>query len=54
MKFCHGMRLAIVGSRTFSDYVLLKAAIASYYNWPGCVSEIVSGGAAGAVGQTFR
>ena len=37
-------RLAIVGSRTFSDYALLKKTLDEYKN----ISKIISGGARGA------
>lgn len=41
------MKIAVVGSRTFSDYILLKSVLnlAAKY---GFVTEIVSGGAQGA------
>lgn len=40
--------LAIVGSRTFSNYILLKETINQFYPSPGDIKEIVSGGAYGA------
>jgi len=46
------MKLAIVGSRSFSDYILLKESILK--SFPG-VTIVVSGGAKGAdqLGQKF-
>ncbi|MAH42110.1 hypothetical protein CL614_00020 [archaeon] len=38
------MKLAVVGSRTFKDYILLNQTLSQYDN----VTEIVSGGAGGA------
>jgi len=38
------MRLAVVGSRSFKDYNLLKSELKKYEN----ITEIVSGGAIGA------
>jgi hypothetical protein len=40
--------LAIVGSRTFNDYNLLKETINEFYPSPRDIKEIVSGGAYGA------
>lgn len=40
--------LAIVGSRSFTNYVLLKETINQFYPSPGDILEIVSGGAKGA------
>lgn len=37
------MKIAVIGSRTFSDYSLLKETLRCYY-----ISEIVSGGDSGA------
>lgn len=41
------MKLAIIGSRGFSDYDLLSRTIEFYFR-DGEINEIVSGGAAGA------
>lgn len=40
--------LAIVGSRSFTNYLLLKETIDRFYPSPGDITEIVSGGAKGA------
>ena len=40
--------IAIVGSRSFSDYALLKRTIDEFYPDRADISEIVSGGAKGA------
>lgn len=40
--------LAIVGSRCFTNYQLLKETIDQLYPSPGDIAEIVSGGAKGA------
>lgn len=50
------MKLAIIGSRTFSDYALLQATMQQWFKWapegkqlgPYDVTEVVSGGAKGA------
>lgn len=48
------IKLAIVGSRTFNDYELLKNEILRYFN-PEDIDCIVSGGARGAdaIGEQF-
>lgn len=47
-------RIAIIGSRTFNDYDLLRGTIISKFN-PSIIDEIVSGGAMGAdkLGERF-
>lgn len=47
-------RIAVIGSRTFNDYDLLRDTILSKFN-PSDIQEIVSGGARGAdkLGEQF-
>ena len=47
-------RIAVIGSRTFDDYDLLRDTIVSKFN-PSDILEVVSGGARGAdkLGEQF-
>ena len=47
-------RIAVIGSRTFNDYDLLRNTIVSKFN-PSDILEVVSGGASGAdkLGEQF-